>query len=304
AACSSASCTESAFLLCVVEGEDEELAHVHVLIRKGDSVSFEGRKKVLVRAVFIRDLIETDKPFYKPGETVRFRIVRLDDGFKALRQTIPLVQLKDPHENRIGQWLNVETKQGIADFSFPLASEAALGSYTIQVGDSQFRGQYFFDVEEYVLPKFEVLFELPPFVTTSDEQFLVNVCGKYTYGKPVHGKVDLQISRSPSFHEYMSGELAEIEKEYTGQTDKTGCASFTITAADINMTRAGFGSSVELFARFVEEETGTISRASHSLSLSSKDLSINFDNLNPFYKQGFPYSGKVTPHPRFPRFLV
>ncbi|XP_015261618.1 PREDICTED: alpha-2-macroglobulin-like protein 1, partial [Gekko japonicus] len=116
---------------------------------------------------------------------------------------------------------------------------------------------------------------------------------RYTYGKPAHGKVDLKLSRSPSFHEYMSGKLTEIGMEHTGQTDKTGCSLFTINATDINMTQAGYGSSVELFVEFVEEETGATNTATHSLSLSSKEVSISFVNLNPFYKQGFPYTGKM-----------
>ncbi|XP_060092275.1 alpha-2-macroglobulin-like protein 1 [Heteronotia binoei] len=273
------------------DGEEEEVAHVHVRIRKGDSVSFEGRKKVLIRAVFILDIIETDKPFYKPGETVKFRILRLNDEFKALPDTIGSVVLMDPNRNRIGQWLNVETKQGIADLSFPLASEAALGMYSIQTGERE--TMMFFDVEEYELPKFEVLFELPPFVTFSDEEFLVRVCGKVRLWKPVHGKVDLTLRMTPSFRDYLSGEYNDIEKEHTGQTDKTGCASFTIHAADINMTQAGVGSSIGLFAELVDEETGAASRAQHDLTLSSKEVSIEFISLNPFYKQGFPYTGKM-----------
>ncbi|XP_077202031.1 alpha-2-macroglobulin-like protein 1 [Paroedura picta] len=275
--------------------EEEEVAHVHILVRKGDSVSFEGRKKVLVKDVFIRDIIQTDKPFYKPGETVRFRIVKLDNKLKALQETIPLIQLTDPNENRIGQWLDVETQQGIADFSFPLASEAAEGMYTIKVGDGiPPRGETYFAVGEYELPKFEVLFDLPPFVTLTDEEFLVKVCGKYTYGKPVHGKVDLTVRRTTAYYMLMTGDYAEIEKEYTGQTDRYGCVSFIIHGADINMTEAGFGSYISLSAEFVDEETGATNKADENLSLYSKEVSINFVNLNPFYKQGFPYTGKMS----------
>lgn len=65
--CSHLSAAETVFPLCTVK--DEEVARVHVLIRKGDSVSFEGQKKVLIREGYTTKIIETDKPFYKPGET-------------------------------------------------------------------------------------------------------------------------------------------------------------------------------------------------------------------------------------------
>nr|XP_056704308.1 alpha-2-macroglobulin-like protein 1 [Euleptes europaea] len=282
--------------------EEEEVAYVHVHVSRGDSVSFDGRKKVLVSNALIRTVVKPDKAFYKPGETVRFRIVRLDEELKALQKPasidsseIPLVHLVDPNQNRIGQWLNVETKQGIADLSFPLPSEAALGGYLIQVGeDFRRRGGGYFEVEEYELPKYEVFFELPPLVTTSDEQFLVKVCGKYTYGKPVHGKVDLTLRRTGSFfspYAIWSLNRTDVKKEYVSKTDLTGCASFTIHSADINMTQEGL---VYLSAEFVEKETGVKSEMEEIFSLGTKEVSISFVSLNPFYKQGFPYTGKVN----------
>ncbi|KAH0628647.1 hypothetical protein JD844_010035 [Phrynosoma platyrhinos] len=51
------------------QGEEEALAHVYVLIQKDGSVRYAGRKKVLVKNRHPKDVVETDKPFYKPGET-------------------------------------------------------------------------------------------------------------------------------------------------------------------------------------------------------------------------------------------
>lgn len=39
--------------------------------------------------------------------------------------------LQDPNQNRIGQWLDVRPKQGIAELSLQLAAELSLGTYTI-----------------------------------------------------------------------------------------------------------------------------------------------------------------------------
>lgn len=43
----------------------------------------------------------------------------------------PSLAPQDPNQNRIGQWLDVRPKQGIADLSFQLADELSLGTYTI-----------------------------------------------------------------------------------------------------------------------------------------------------------------------------
>lgn len=57
------------------------------------------------------------------------------------------LQLQDPHQNRIGQWLDVRPKQGMADLSFPLASEVSVGTYTINVANPKVSGT--FQVEEH-----------------------------------------------------------------------------------------------------------------------------------------------------------
>lgn len=54
---------------------------------------------------------------------------------------------QDPEYNRIAEWQNVKSNRGIVDLSFPLASEASLGEYTISV--QQDIAEKTFSVEEY-----------------------------------------------------------------------------------------------------------------------------------------------------------
>uniref|UniRef100_A0A493U0F0 Macroglobulin domain-containing protein n=1 Tax=Anas platyrhynchos platyrhynchos TaxID=8840 RepID=A0A493U0F0_ANAPP len=66
----------------------EEVVFLHVLIHSDDSVLFEGRKKVLVKPQKNVILVETDKALYKPGETVKFRIVNLDNDLKVIKNEV------------------------------------------------------------------------------------------------------------------------------------------------------------------------------------------------------------------------
>uniref|UniRef100_A0A8B9RT73 Alpha-2-macroglobulin-like n=1 Tax=Accipiter nisus TaxID=211598 RepID=A0A8B9RT73_9AVES len=154
-----------------------EVAHLHVSIQ-GGSLQVSEQKTVLVKALELGTLVQTDKDVYKPGQTVKFRIVRLDLNF------IPSNR-EDPSGNRIAQWREVSPRQGIVDLSLPLAAEPALGTYIIEVEGKS----HSFSVEEYVLPKFEVTIDLPAVVLEKDKKFQVEICGRYTYGKPVQGKV-------------------------------------------------------------------------------------------------------------------
>uniref|UniRef100_A0A8B9TBK6 A2ML1 protein n=1 Tax=Anas platyrhynchos TaxID=8839 RepID=A0A8B9TBK6_ANAPL len=173
------------FIVSVTPGcLDSPLPPVH-------SLDVSQKKKVMLRALEPGIFIQTDKAVYKPGQQVKFRIVSLDKDFVATRANTACPREQDPRGNRIAQWRDVSPRQGIVDLSLPLAAEPALGTYTIEV-EGRTRS---FSVEEYVLPKFEVTIDIPSTVLEKDEKFLVEICGRYTYGKPVQGKVQATVCR-------------------------------------------------------------------------------------------------------------
>ncbi|XP_070597948.1 alpha-2-macroglobulin-like protein 1 isoform X2 [Erythrolamprus reginae] len=273
---------------------EEEVAHVHVLIQHDKSTTFENRKKVLVKNAYKRTLIELDKPFYKPGEEVKFRILTLDEKFQTIEESIPMIKLEDPDKNRIAQWVDVKPFHGILDLHFPLASEAPLGSYIIKIGEEEFGNEKQFMVEEYVLPKFEVLFEHPELVTISDEEISIRIFGRYTYGKSVQGTVHLNVTRMPSYFFY-SGmrNVSDIILRYTGQTDKAGYSSFIVKTADIKLSQTEYSNTIELSAEMEEEGTGVSISGNNQISVVKKEVQIEFLNHDTFFKHGIPYTGKM-----------
>ncbi|CAM4459798.1 unnamed protein product, partial [Caretta caretta] len=262
----------------------DEVASVHAVIHRGERVNYEGRKKVLVRGQNARIVIDTDKPFYKPGET------------GTNDKVYPLVLLQDPKGNWISQWVDVKPRQGIVDLSFPLASEAAMGKYTIKVDKDMPRGlEATFKMEEYELPKFELVFNVPPLVTTSEEEFQFTVCGRYTYGKPVQGKIKVTLIWSlmdlPKQEENRI--LSTRIGEYMSQMNKKGCANFTVDMDDLEVNSTAYRSSFFIAAELEEEGTGATNMGIVSAAIATKMVEVNFVNLNPFYKLGFPYMGKM-----------
>ncbi|NXF96143.1 A2MG protein, partial [Eubucco bourcierii] len=164
------------------------VAFVTVMV-KGVTLQFRSRKSVLVQNPESLVFIQTDKPVYKPGQTVLFRIISLDKDFYPLNE-------KDPQRNRVYQWQAVELETGFTQLSFPLTSDPIQGSYKIVV-QKRFSSpvERSFTVEEYVLPKYEVLVKLPKMITIMDKELPVSVCGLYSYGKPVPGLVNVQVCR-------------------------------------------------------------------------------------------------------------
>ncbi|NXQ39992.1 A2ML1 protein, partial [Catharus fuscescens] len=262
----------------------EEIVALKVSIQ-GDSLNVSESKKVMLRALNPGIFIQTDKAVYKPGQEVKFRVVSLDKDLTPSNQKLPLVFLKDPNGNRIAQWREVTPRQGIVDLSLPLASEPALGTYTISVEGKS----HSFSVEEYVLPKFEVIIHLPNTLREKDEKFPVEICGRYTYGKPVQGKVqaDLCFSGKRSSHR-----RRKICTQVTGQTEKNGCFSKEVSLADFEATLQ-LREELEVKALLVEDGTGLEMKSTKSCKVSPEIVSVTFEKPDHVYKPGLPYIGTI-----------
>ncbi|NWW81996.1 A2MG protein, partial [Climacteris rufus] len=161
---------------------------------KGATLQFRSANLVVVENSESLVFVQTDKPIYKPGQSVLFRIVSLDEDFKPINEMVSVIL--DPKKNRLYQWTNVELKMGFIQLFFNLTSEPIQGTYTVVAQKASGKTiQHSFSVEEYVLPKFEVTVKMPKVITILDEELKVTVCGLYTFGKPVPGFVNFRVCR-------------------------------------------------------------------------------------------------------------
>ncbi|KAM6214236.1 alpha-2-macroglobulin-like protein 1 [Rhynchocyon petersi] len=280
------------FLVPPPAGGIEEVATVRVS-GVGNNLHFEEKKKVLIQRQGSGTFVQTDKPVYTPGQRVHFRIVTLNRDFFPVNDKYPMVELQDPNNNRIAQWLEVVPEQGIVDLSFQLASEAMLGTYTVAVaGDKTFAT---FSVEEYVLPKFKVEVVEPKQISTVDEAFLVKICCRYTYGKPVLGAVQVSVCQKAYtwYRETEQEELPDKCKKLSGQTDKAGCLSASVDMSTFNLTGYAYSQSINIVATIVEEGTGVEANTTQEVYISSQIGSMTFEDTNNFYYPNFPFTGKI-----------
>ncbi|XP_053870695.1 alpha-2-macroglobulin-like protein 1 [Malaclemys terrapin pileata] len=267
----------------------QEVAELHVSIW-GDALQFSERKKVLLQALQPGTFVQTDKAVYKPGQTVKFRILSLDVNFVPSTRKLTLVTVQDPSGNRIAQWRDVTPQQGIVDLSLPLSAETAVGTYAINIQ----RTWHSFSVEEYVLPKCDVTLELPTVVMVLDETILLQVCGRYTYGKPVLGRVQASLCRQHYSMFYSDTDQGgDLCVELTGQTDRNGCFSREVGTAPFNLTHSGYEMSLQAKASLVEEGTGVELNATKSCDIVSEIATVTFEDDDNTYKAGIPYTGKM-----------
>uniref|UniRef100_A0A6I8N0W3 Alpha-2-macroglobulin n=1 Tax=Ornithorhynchus anatinus TaxID=9258 RepID=A0A6I8N0W3_ORNAN len=275
----------------------ETVAFLSVRV-KGPTQEFRKRKAVLVRNMQSLVFVQTDKPIYKPGQTVRFRVVSVDEDFHPLNETVSQMVATAPRlRNRIAQWRDVRLRDGFGQFSFPLSSEPSQGQYKVVVQkESGARKEHPFTVEEFVLPKFEVLVKMPKKITILDEEIAVSVCGIYTYGKPVPGTVTWSVCRrfSQGQSECYGKESEAICEEFSQQADSQGCVSGVIETKLFQLKQQGFLMNIEAEATIREEGTGLSRAGGRAVCEVTKTLSkITFEKVDSHFRRGLPFFGQV-----------
>ncbi|XP_007101900.2 alpha-2-macroglobulin-like protein 1 [Physeter macrocephalus] len=279
------------FLVPLPSGGTEEVATVWVR-GTGNKINFEEKKKVLIQRQQNGIFIQTDKPVYNPGQQVHFRIVTLTSNFVPVNDQYSIVALQDPNNNRIAQWLNVVPKEGIVELSFQLAPEATLGTYSVDVAEGKTFGT--FSVEEYVLPKFKLEVVEPKQLSMLEDSFLVKICCRYTYGKPVLGTVQVSVCQEAYWFPGPEGEHPPDRcKNISGKTDKAGCISASVAMSTFSLSEHNYGQDISIVATMVEEGTGVEANTTRYIYISPYVASMTFEDTNHYYYPNFPFSGKI-----------
>ncbi|MCP4535999.1 MAG: hypothetical protein GY832_02535 [Chloroflexi bacterium] len=186
--------------------------------------------------------IYTDRPIYRPGQTVSFKgIVRQDDdavlGLPAAETPIT-VRVRDARDNVVQTIELVTNHFGTVDGEFTIAEGAMLGDYAIEIvvnGESHHQA---FKVQDYRKPDYQVS------VTTDAEKYIagqeiaVTVDAGYFFGKPLPN-ARLVIRQYELGERYWWDESSEDpyiwyqsnRSEINGTTDANGHFTFTLDAA-------------------------------------------------------------------------
>uniref|UniRef100_A0A8C0EN62 Alpha-2-macroglobulin n=1 Tax=Bubo bubo TaxID=30461 RepID=A0A8C0EN62_BUBBB len=256
---------------------------------KGATLQFRSRKSLLVKNSESLVFVQTDKPIYKPGQTVLFRIVSLDKDFRPLNEV-------DPKRNRLYQWTKAELKRGLIQLSFSLTSEPMQGTYAVVAQQASGKTvRHPFSVEEYVLPKFEVTVKMPKVITILDEKLTVTVCGLYTFGKPVPGLVSFRVCRKfeHAATTCYGEEARAVCDEFSGQVNNYGCISETVKTKLFQLKRSGYENKLHVEAKIKEEETGVELTGTSFSEITTTISKITFEQSDSHYKPGIPFFGQV-----------
>ncbi|NXA38243.1 A2ML1 protein, partial [Eudromia elegans] len=274
-------------------GKPHEVAFIVITVLEASS-EFQKKQKVLIKHADKKTFIQTDKPVYKPGQIDHAAIVEISYK-KSLRALVnnhsPIIPMQDPKGNQIAQWLNATPVGGIVDLSFPLSAEAPVGEYIIKTSDHT----HAFRVEEYVLPKFSVSIQIPQVVTILEDNFSLQVCGMYTYKKPVQGSVKVVVCRKDvRYSRKFSKAKHNICKDYIGQTNKDGCFATEVNPKVYHQKHSdSYDFNLEAVAFIKESGTGVEYNATENCKVTFDITTLRFWGTSYYYQQGAPYYGNL-----------
>lgn len=150
--------------------------------------------------------IQTDKPIYKPGDNIRFRILVIDSDMKPFHMNNINVDITDPFGRIIETFKNLESQYlGIFEESFKLSSSTIFGDWDIQVvvdNKEEYKTAKNFTVQNYILPLFEVHIDTDNQHYSLDDRVQISFYAKYSFGEFVTGNAELVIKNRDNGIEY------------------------------------------------------------------------------------------------------
>ncbi|MBV9762440.1 MAG: hypothetical protein JO340_17910 [Acidobacteriaceae bacterium] len=188
--------------LAVDHGRNSGTAEdTRVLARRGDDFAFGDLSGwVLQRGQNWMGYIYTDRPVYRPGDTVRFRGILREQaaiGYRIPSRQDVDVQVMDADGKAVYQKTLATNANGIVHDEFAVARGGTLGSYFIQVRAGESEMAWNFEVEEYKKPEYEVRVTMDKPRVLEGESAQATIDARYYFGEPVNGaKVKYSIYRS------------------------------------------------------------------------------------------------------------
>ena len=242
---------------------------------------FETSTSVKVESASLL-FMETDKPIYKPGQTINISVITLDSNLKPFSQAVT-VKAADAKGTKIIRNKITTDAFGMAELQLPLSSEPNLGAWKLSAeGADGARIQLDIRVEEYVLPKYELKVNLPKEWFLASDSITGEVEGIYSFGKPVVGELEIKASRYVGEWE----EYARISKEIDGSTDfslpPVGYVAGTPASG-------GMGNvNIEITVR--EQSTGYEETLTRLLTVAQTPVNIQIIPDSASFKPGLPLS--------------
>lgn len=256
---------------------------------------------VAVKNKFLYIFVQTDKPIYKPGDQVKFRVLVIDKDLNPYHMNNIEVKIIDPN----GETLETYSDMSGLDFQLPvvfnetfnLNEVTPLGDWTIKVvveKKTLFPYSKNFAVQKYVLPIFDLSMQIPNKKLLLKEKLEIKFEAKYPFGEYVYGNAELVVK---DLETNITTEPIKF-KDVSGPTTKI----YSLTDLNIKEER---NKEFEAMIKFTEPESGeTLNKTVKFYVFGDPRYHINVEHPKVFHP-GQPfnilvrlYDWKMDPLPK------
>lgn len=224
--------------------------------------------------------LETDKPIYKPGQTMNIRLVALDSELRPV-QTGATIEIQDAKGIKLSKQVVSTDEYGTVTAELPISSEPNLGVWKVVAVAGDVSTEVDVRVEEYVLPKYEVSVEIARDWFLVDEDIRGHVSSAYSYGKPVQGELKVVASKYVGVWEEYATFTASIDGESDFTIDRAGYVA--------GVPEAGGLGNVRLDITVTEEATGYEQQTTELVTVADSSVNLRLIAESTAFKPGLPF---------------
>jgi anti-sigma factor RsiW len=217
-----------------------------------ETISADGTDRIVSPIVIKRDyklLLNSDKPAYRPGQTIHMRTLALDAvNLEPAASRQIAFTVEDPQGQRLADHTGNASEFGIAAFDFTLPADASHGQYTLQTSLGNTISERTVTVSNYELPAFSVNLETEHDYYAPGARVTGTVQAAYFFGQPVvGGKVTLR--------GYTTSPRSDPARIVHGETDTDGVFRFEFALP------ASFGAATTAEPAFFDLEADVVDAA-------------------------------------------
>uniref|UniRef100_A0A3Q3L7G2 Complement component c3b, tandem duplicate 1 n=1 Tax=Mastacembelus armatus TaxID=205130 RepID=A0A3Q3L7G2_9TELE len=257
------------------------------------NVNFEGfysEERVLMVSFHSGYIfIQTDKPIYNPGDTIRFRAFVATPSFKAFTSPVS-IDIQNPDGVVVKQVVRSQAIDGVYSDTYTFYEMVSEGTWLLTAKFDHWQQNTFtspFEVKKYVLPSFNVtLTPKKSFLSLDDSELVVEISARYLYGEPVQGtayvvfgvKINKEMRRLPSVKQVsnLDGGVVSLSME-----------ELRGTYPDV---RSLVGNSVYVKASVLTKSGGELVEAEKTgIKIVESPYVVSFKDVPKYFKPGLPF---------------
>uniref|UniRef100_A0A182NP77 TEP1-F n=1 Tax=Anopheles dirus TaxID=7168 RepID=A0A182NP77_9DIPT len=248
---------------------------VKLMIQRIDGVAYNQEVALDVQRNLLNGLIQIDKPVYKPGDMVKFRVIVLDTDLKPPANLKSIqVRITDPDGNDVGKWDAAKLFSAVFENRFQIASSPMFGMWKISASvDEKVLVSKTFEVKEYVLSSFDL--QVAPSVIPLEEHgsLELTISANYHFGKPVDGTAVVELF------------LLDNKRDQNQTIQMTGSTQITLIFND-NFKVSDDQQDVRVKVTFTERHTNRVITKDTQVTVYKYPFRVQLVKESPQFRAG------------------